>query len=351
MTVRGRARVAHRAAAAGLVALALVACSPAPDARVAEWRANPYKTSSDCGPSTRAVTVSDDSELHDALADARPGDVIWLVPGTYEGTFTASRSGTAEHPITLCGPTEAVLDGGDRHHGYTLHLDGADYTDVRGLTVTGGLKGIMTDGWSHGTIDHVTVQHTGEEGIHLRRWSTDDTISNSRIRDTGSADPSVLPDAHRNGEGVYVGSSHHHWATYTNGQPDASDDVRIVHNTFTRTAAENVDIKEGTSGGLIAHNTFNGAGIDPDAADSWVDIKGNDYTVSHNRGAAAPIDGFQVHEELAGWGIGNVFTANVAHVDSDGYGFRIPEEDSHNTVRCDNEVTAAAQGTSNLACE
>jgi hypothetical protein len=306
----------------------------------------PYRAASDCGTAARVVTVSDASALHDALDAARPGDVIWVEPGTYEGEFTASQPGTADRHITLCGPSSAVLRGSTLEHGYTLHLDGADYTDVRGLTVEGGLKGIMTDRWSHGTIDHVTVRDIGEEGIHLRRWSSDDTVSHCRVSHTGTGDSS---DAHHNGEGLYIGSAYVHWDRYTNGSPDASDRARVIGNAFDHTTAENIDIKEGTTGGLIVGNHLDGAGMDPEAADSWVDVKGNDYTISHNVGVDAPTDGFQTHEQLPGWGEGNVFTHNVADVGADGFGFDVQGSGS-NTVGCDNTVRSAASGLANIPC-
>jgi hypothetical protein len=205
----------------------------------------------------------------------------------------------------------------------------------------------MTDGWSHGTIDHVTVRDTGEEGIHLRRASSNDTVSNCLISNTGSAD---LHDAQHNGEGLYIGTSYNNWDRYTAGRPDRSDNNRVTGNTFFHTAAENVDVKEGTVGGLIRGNTFDGSGMDPQAADSWVDIKGNDYTVSGNRGFAAPVDGFETHVQLPGWGTGNVFSDNVAKVDADGYGFNIDTAGVGNVVRCNNVAAAARSGLSDLHC-
>jgi hypothetical protein len=191
------------------------------------------------------------------------------------------------------------------------------------------------------------VRDTGEEGIHLRRSSSNDTVSNCLISDTGSAD---FHDAHHSGEGLYIGSSYTNWDRYTAGHPDSSDNTRVARNTFSHTTAENVDVKEGTVGGLIVGNTFDGSGMDPQAADSWVDIKGNDYMVIGNRGFAAPVDGFETHVQLPGWGMGNVFSDNVAHVDAGGYGFNIDTTGGGNVVRCNNDADAAKRGLSDLHC-
>src|SRR5699024_11419784 len=52
--------------------------------------------------------------------------------------------------------------------------------------------------------------------------------------------------------------------------------------------------------------------VDDDTADSWVDVKGNDWLIEGNTGTASPVDGFQTHEILDGWGTGNVFRGNTA---------------------------------------
>ena len=51
------------------------------------------------------------------------------------------------------------------------------------------------------------------------------------------------------GEGIYVGSAHKNWCKYSDCQPDASDDDIITGNDIADTTAENIDIKEGTTGG------------------------------------------------------------------------------------------------------
>ncbi|OLT15092.1 hypothetical protein BJF78_16720 [Pseudonocardia sp. CNS-139] len=66
--------------------------------------------------------VSGAGELSAALAGARPGDVIRLADGVYEGAFVATASGTPDAPIWVCGSRGAVLDGGGTRGGYVLHL-------------------------------------------------------------------------------------------------------------------------------------------------------------------------------------------------------------------------------------
>lgn len=87
-------------------------------------------------------------------------------------------------------------------------------------------------------------------------------------------------------------------------------------------------------------------------ADSWIDVKGNNYTIRGNTGSKSPEDGFQTHViNNLDWGRNNVFTQNVANVDGSGYGFYIHNgEETHNIVRCDNKVTGAAKGVSNISC-
>ncbi len=86
------------------------------------------------------VEVSTARDLQATLDAARPGQVIRLADGRYEGNFVASAQASTEAPIRLCGGRGAVLDGGDVDGDYTLHLSGATHWAVTGLTVTGGQK-------------------------------------------------------------------------------------------------------------------------------------------------------------------------------------------------------------------
>jgi len=291
-----------------------------------------------CPPPTR--TVSDASSLTVALEVAGAGDVIQLQDGTYAGRFVARASGTSAAPIFLCGSGRAILMGDGPSGGYVFHLDGGDHWRLVGFTLEHGQKGLVADGTVGSVVQGLTVQHIGDEAIHLRRHSTDNLVLANTVRDTGLR-------REKFGEGIYIGSAVSNWCTYTDCQPDRSDRNVVARNTVSATTAEGLDIKEGTSGGYALDNTFDGSGLR--GADSWVDVKGNGWLVQGNRGTHSPGDGFQTHDVAEGWGQGNVFRGNVAEVRGPGHGFALrPPND--NVVLCDNEAREAAQGLSNVAC-
>jgi hypothetical protein len=301
----------------------------------------PSATRIACGKS--GVAVSTASQLRTALFKAGPGTTILLAPGTYAGTFEATTSGTQTGPITLCGPRTAVIDGGGVTSGYALHLDRASWWRIEGFTVEGGQKGVVTDTSDHDLIYGLYVHGIGDEAIHLRAFSSYDTVSHNVIRDTGL-------DNGYYGEGIYVGSANHNWCRYTNCKPDESDHDVVIDNNIADTTAENVDIKEGTSFGTIIGNQFDGAGMNPSDATSWVNVKGNHWTIIDNTGIDSNKDGFSDHQVYSGWGIDNVFESNSATVNGPGYGFYVQSRHLNDVVRCNNKVGGAQSGFSNHPC-
>jgi hypothetical protein len=155
------------------------------------------------------------------------------------------------------------------------------------------------------------------------------------------------------GEGVYVGTAQSNWCTISDCQPDPSNGNVVQRNDIAETTAESVDIKEGTTGGVVADNTFDGAGMRGDA-DSWIDVKGNGWLIQSNHGTTARTSGFQVNLQADGWGVGNTFDANTADVHGPGYGYELraptDEPSAGNRVTCTNTATGAAKGLTNTSC-
>ena len=336
-------------------------------------------------PGGRNVDVHTADELTAALASALPGDVINLADGIYNGkvnlrdsyyaSFGTTRSGTAQAPITLRGSRAAVIDGGSvpdpdkilKKGSYGLHWVGASYWQIVGISVINAQKGIVLDGnttagggSSHVVLDGIRVYNIEEEGIHLRAFSSDNVIKNSDVSFTGRARGQA-----RYGEGIYIGSADSNWGTHSGGLPDQSDRNQVVNNRIIRTGAESIDIKEGTHSGLIKGNYFDGAGIaGENFADSWVDVKGNDYIVEDNHGVNltqdnpdgpnALLDGFQTHNRTAGgiyWGANNIFRNNIADIGgAAGYGYRLHDLPAGNVIYCNNQALNTGLGFANVPC-
>ncbi|WP_394834969.1 discoidin domain-containing protein [Pendulispora rubella] len=293
-------------------------------------------------PAARIIDVSTASQLTAALQNAMPGDEIRMANGTYAGHFTITRSGTESAPIVLSGSRAAVIDGQGTSNGRAVQLQ-ADYWKLVGFTVTNGQKGIMALGAHHTIVDGVRVHQIGDEAIHFRDNSSDNVVQNSEISDTGLREPGF-------GEGIYFGQAVSNWP---DGQPDRSDRNKAIGNRLgPNVRAECLDLKEGTTGGEVRDNVFNGTGMSGENfADSWIDAKGNGYRITGNRGTSALLDGFQTHIQVAGWGRDNVFSGNTANVGAAGFGFKIAKDgntSAGNVVCTDNVVTNATSGVANI---
>ncbi|MGW4210701.1 right-handed parallel beta-helix repeat-containing protein [Lentzea sp. NPDC004789] len=318
-----------------------------------------------------AIPVSTSDQLRAALAAAKPGDTIQLAPGTYRGSFITQKAGTSGSPITLTGPSSAVLvnDGPSGEPpacpvptagwdpGYGLWLYNAPYWNIRGITVAESKKGIVLDNSHHVTIDGVTVRKIDEEGVHFRRSSADGVLRNSTITDTGV----VTKDY---GEGVYLGSANSNWKCHGNtGGVDRSDRVQVLGNRIgPNVAAEHIDVKEGTRGGVIRGNTFNGTGISgANSADSWVDVKGTGYLIEGNTGTFTSPgtfrNGYETHNpgttpSFAN-GCGNTWRDNRSDLGNVGeYAVYVTSASKcaaePNVVHASNTVTRAKKGLTNV---
>ncbi|MBE1580042.1 right-handed parallel beta-helix repeat-containing protein [Amycolatopsis roodepoortensis] len=290
------------------------------------------------------VRVGTSEQLTAALASVTPGTVIELAADkTFTGNFKAAKSGTSSSRITLKGPRSAVIKASA---GRTLELTGS-YWNLTGFTLTGGQKGLMATGVKNTVVDGIKVTGVGHEGIHFQYTSTDNVVKNSEVTDTGREYAGY-------GEGIYFGSAKGNWP---GGTPDRSDRNKALNNKIgPNVRAESIDIKEGTTGGELRGNVFDGTGQSGEHfADSWVDMKGNNYVVADNRGSKvfvhdANYGGFEVHVQLDGWGRGNTFSGNTADVRSSyAYGFYLVKAATGNKVCASNKVTGAGKGFANVA--
>lgn len=269
------------------------------------------------GDTVNYVDVSTVEELFVAMRNALPGDVIRAASGTYDYTtyqgaqkIDTSAAGTADAPITLTAAdpeNPPVLTGTSSENGYVIQIKG-DYWILENLKITTSQKGIVLDHSNHSVIRNCEVYNTGSEAIALRDGSSHCIVQDSYIHDTGLITPGY-------GEGVYIGS-----AKSTTGFDYQCDYNTVDSCTFRNVAAEHVDVKEYTTGTVIQNCTFYGDGMSgANYAGSFVDIAGNDVTVSNNtgyrNGNEQIVAAFELHEQVEEWGYGCTFTDNTVYMD------------------------------------
>lgn len=131
----------------------------------------------------RAVLVADVAQLRAAIADARPGDVITLAPGTYlaEGrSIDIARAGTAEAPITVRAPQPDSV---------TLHfamLEGfhvrAPHWVFENLTIIGVCR-------DHGDCEHAFHVTGAARNVVIRGNDLRDFNAHIKINGAGGAFP------------------------------------------------------------------------------------------------------------------------------------------------------------------
>ncbi len=115
----------------------------------------------------RTIEVVTAKELVRAFARARPGDVFLLAPGVYKGPFNPEKSGTAEKPIVILGPTEgeAILEGdGVDSKSRIVTLNGAHHLHFEGLTFRSAQMAIYA------------AKPGGSEGLVIRRCKIHDVV-------------------------------------------------------------------------------------------------------------------------------------------------------------------------------
>jgi hypothetical protein len=276
-------------------------------------------------PHVRRIDVASQSQLTGAVSTALPGDLIVLEDGVYAGRLTITRSGTEENAITLCGMRSAVFQGSGTSSsgGYGI-THKANYWLFYGFSITNYQKGIETAGANHNIFLGLEVYGLGQEGIHFRT-SSDNIVEECYIHHTGRVSPQW-------GEGVYVG---------------------IRNNVFGPEVTDtSVEGKEGTTGGQVYGNTFDGRGMRADEYAGWVTSKGNGWVVTDNTGTFAPIHAFQVvDDDQEPWGNNNTFHRNTADLaGGTGFGFVVRSGNTGNVIGCDNVVVNAGSGFANVAC-
>lgn len=286
-------------------------------------------------------------ELNAALSVVKPGQTIRLAAGTYKGNFSLSRSGTPSAPIWICGPRTAVLDAGGKSSGTVLRLDRVSNVNLSGFTVQNGRQGVMVKWSDHVSVSDMAIRNMGYEGVHFYAFTTNSVIHRNDIRDTGLLDVAY-------GEGVYIGTSNARWGEVTGGRADTTGHIAVVGNTITRAGAEPIEVKAGSSNGVVSDNVI--SGHQPGSrAIGWVLVTGNDWLIQKNVGSDAVTNGYALMKSGTEWGLRNAVVGNRGTANSSGWGVLVHKAGSPvapgTVIGCDNAVTGARSGLTFVPCQ
>jgi hypothetical protein len=268
---------------------------------------------------TRLVNVSTSTQLSSALANAQPGDQIQLAAGTYSGA-RLDKDG-----VTICGPSTAFIKGGFGQ------LNVNDVT-FQGFSAD-GFQPFNFYGSKRNKLLGLIISNVGQEAIHLRCGSSDNIIQDVTVHHTGQS-------VAQYGEAVYIGSDPSNVGSMCGTSSDASLRNQVLDSHFgPYVTGEDIDVKPGADGTIIAGNTSDGTGKAYIAgfAESFYTIRASNVAVTDNSATGGPKNGFWSFS-----GSGVTYHGNTLKVPSGGTGFRV---DQGTVVGCDNSVTGGTFAT------
>lgn len=266
--------------------------------------------------------------IQTAFERARPGVTVHALAGEYREAVRTVRSGTADAPITLTGPREAVFRGNpDADHAFGLHIEHS-HVHLRGMTFDGFHDPANPDSSEAYITSLITARHTprSPDGYHRNLVIKPDAIGNSlraavhvmyseqveigEFEVVGPAGLAMLEfgdDRNHNGEIVYVGTApgdlaHSGTSSNFDGEPDRTNNVHVHHidNSAGHPHAELVDIKPGSHDVLVEYCTDGGGGAEytlpgaPPTSESVIHVGGRKNTIRWNVVANSNGQGVQV---------------------------------------------------------
>lgn len=210
------------------------------------------------------------ASLSQALTVVAPTGTIYLQSGTYD-------------PLVIDAATDITLASLDPD---TVNIVGADFgrgpgilvTNSSGVTLTGlRISTVLWGVWIEASTDIVVrtnvIEELGQEGIMVKRNSSEVLIEDNVIRSTGQRPGESRGRPYSTfGEGIYIGNA----GPLDDGTRDQSNNVTIRNNQIYNTTAEAIDIKSWADDILIEGNLI----YDVDTATSGAIVVGIGSAVS-----------------------------------------------------------------------
>jgi len=254
----------------------------------------------------------------EGVGRADPGETVTLASGEYRESVGTVRDGEPDAPITLRGPSDAVIRP-EPGASDCLRIE-HDHVHVLGITIDGLLEPDRKYEDYEAWVDRcvfITPVARYEEGIQYINGVVVEPsrmgncgramVQTQRVRDSTIGGFELIGPSgmqfdtrvanHKAGhvrEVVYIGSSETHRGRsyYKYDGLDRSRNIRVHHidNSAGYRHSELVDVKLGSENITVEHCTTRNAGHNTEAVvDAVLAIKGNDCTVRYNDIGASPV--------------------------------------------------------------
>jgi hypothetical protein len=309
-----------------MAGLALLAVATPPAYAASTYYVSPGGSDASAGTDPGAPLAT----IQRAVDVAVAGDVIHLETGVYPQDVVTQRDGTADAPITIIGPPDAVVTGAGAARIFEVNHD---HHTLEGFTIDGlwGAPGSAAgyrdkllyalgeapcDGVTGLRVLGMTFRNAGGECLRLRYFARYNEIASSSFVGCGVYD-FVFAGGGKNGEAVYIGTAPEQRADGKNPtvDVDASDFNWVHDNTFDTRGNECVDIKEGASGNLVERNVCTGQ---RDADSGGFDARGSGNVFRDNESFGNAGTGVRLGGDTAADGIANDVYGNQIHDNQSG---------------------------------
>jgi hypothetical protein len=263
--------------------------------------------------------------IQHAIDLAQPGDTVNLATGIYFQDVISKRAGTATAPITIKGPSDAILKGAG---GTRIFQINHDNLTLEGFTIDGlwgsadTIEGFRekllyvvgsapNDGVSGLKVLHMSFKNAGGECLRLRYFAQHNEIGYSRFERCGVHD-FKFHAGKLNGEAIYIGTAPEQRGNGENptAVSDQSSANWIHNNSFNTQGNECVDIKESSTANLVEHNICTGQ-QDPNSG--GFDARGGGNIFRYNESFGNAGAGIRLGGDGAADGIDNQVYGNSFH--------------------------------------
>ncbi len=189
-----------------------------------------------------------------ALALVEPGGEVRFHPGVYPPLQVIGVNGLGGAPITFRSAVPGMAefsDGGRYDEQAAVQVTDSSHVVIDGLTARSALWGISVRGSEQIVVRDNHVYDIGQEGIHIRDFSSYVEVLDNVVHNTGNRPDavSVYPAGQAPGEGIYLGT----------GRPSNEDETHhivVAGNEVFDTNHEALDIKAPVHHVLVENNYF-----------------------------------------------------------------------------------------------